>query len=87
MDQKELSNYLALNAPVDLDPDFRYRDEVDEWLRTYVKDYDTVPVTVNGTRIYKYYLPDAKPPQRGFVWSDKDKNPSTPSRYASFKNR
>lgn len=85
MDQKELSNYLALNIPVDLDPEFKYRDEVDEWLRTYVKDYDTVPVTVNGTRIYKYYLPDAKPPQREFVWSDKDKNASTSSRYAPFK--
>ena len=81
LDQKELSNYLALNVPVDFDPDFKYRDIVDEWLRAYVKDYDTVPVRVNGTRVYKYYLPNAKPPQREFVWSDEDKNGTVP--YAS----
>jgi Histidine kinase-, DNA gyrase B-, and HSP90-like ATPase len=83
LDQKELSHYLALNAPVDFDPDFKYRATVDEWLRTYVKDYDTVPVRVNGTRVYKYYLPNAKPPQREFVWSDEDNNGTVPTRYTS----
>ena len=53
LDQKELSNYLALNAPVDFDPDFQYRDTLDEWLRASVKDYDTVPIRVNGSRVYK----------------------------------
>ncbi len=83
MDQKELSNYLALNVPVDFDPAFTYGGEIDEWLRTYVKDYDTVPITVNSIRVYKYYLPKAKPPQLEFIWSDEDKVAATSARYVS----
>ncbi len=82
LDQKELSNYLALNVPVDFDPDFKYGDTVDKWLRAYVKDYDTVPIMVNGTRVYKYYLPNAKLPQHEFVWGDEDKTGTAPTRYA-----
>lgn len=84
LDQKELSNYLALNVPVDFDTNFKYKDTVDEWLRTYVRDYDTVPLTVNGTQIYKYCLPNAKPPQREFIWSDEDKTGLAPNRYIPF---
>lgn len=62
MNQEDLSAYLALNAPVDFSPDFEHGTVIDGWLRAYVKDYDTVPITVNGTRIYKYFLPNAKPP-------------------------
>jgi molecular chaperone HtpG len=80
MDQEDLSAYLALNAPVDFSPDFKHGSVVDGWLRTYVNDYETAPITVNGTRIYKYYLSDAKPPQQAFVWSDEDNTAST--RYA-----
>src|SRR6266700_707433 len=81
MDQKELSNYLALNVPIDFDPTFKYGCEIDEWLRTYVKNYDTVPITVNGIRVYKYYLPKAKPPRFEFIWSDEDKVAATSARY------
>ncbi len=76
MEQNDLIKYLALNAPVNFSSQFDHFSTVDEWLRKHVRDYDTVSITVNGSQVYKYFLPDAKAPQHIFVW---DKTNSTAS--------
>ena len=81
MNQNELLEYLALNAPVAFSPKFDYHVTIDNWLREQVKDYDTVSITVDGIQVYKYFLPNLKAPQHIFVW---DKTNNTPSaRYSS----
>lgn len=68
LDVKSLSEYLSLTAPVDFHPDFRYGAQLDQDLRKYVNDYDTVPLYLNGERIYKLFLPNSKAPGQLFVF-------------------
>lgn len=67
VDENKLVEYLSLTAPVDFDPAFQYGSEIDQWLRDYVVDYDTVPLFINGKRVYKPFLEKTKPPQQIFV--------------------
>lgn len=68
MNDEDLGVYLSMNAPVDFDPEFPYRDTVETWLREYVADYDTTPLVLNGRRIYKPYLTGLNQPQHDFIW-------------------
>lgn len=68
MDVPGIAEYLSLTAPVDFHPDFEYGAQLDEDLRRYVDDYDTVPLFLNGTAIYKTFAPNAKPPAKLFVY-------------------
>lgn len=72
MDDAQISEYLGMNVPVDFDPIFPYGKTIDGWLRQYVPDYDTVPLSLNGTRIYKPFLPGMNSPQKGFVFNNDD---------------
>lgn len=72
MNEEDLIAYLIMNAPVDFNPKFTYRDTIDAWLREYVSDYNTVKLFLNGERVYKPYLKDLKPPQYEFVWGNND---------------
>lgn len=67
IDESKLIEYLSLTAPVDFAPDFQYGSQIDQWLRDYVRDYDTVPLFINGKRVYKPFLDKTKPPQQIFV--------------------
>ncbi len=74
MDEVQISEYLGMNVPVDFDPNFPYGQIIDGWLHQYVLDYDTVPVSLNGRRIYKPFLPGMNPPQKGFVFERDEPN-------------
>jgi len=74
MDEDELAIYLSMNAPVDFNPEFSYSSTIDAWLREYISDYDTMPLYLNGQRIFKPYLTDLKPPQNVFVWGDDEQS-------------
>jgi len=63
MDRDNLVAYLSMNAPIEFDPGFEHGATIDAWLREHVKDYDTVPITVDGKPVYKPFLSDCKPPQ------------------------
>lgn len=66
-DEFQVAEYLRSNAPVDFDPNFSYGATLDSWLRQHVRDYDTVPIFLNGNRLYKPFLAEIKPPQLGFI--------------------
>lgn len=70
MKEEDLRTYLKMNAPVDFNPKFPYKDTIDTWLRDYVTDYNTAAISLNGEPIYKPYLTDLKPPQKVFVWDN-----------------
>jgi hypothetical protein len=72
LNDHKLMEYLSLTAPVDFDPRFQYGTQIDQWLRKYVTDYDTVPLLVDGKHIYKPFLEEAKPPQMIFVWPENE---------------
>ncbi len=65
--QARVAEYLGMNAPVDFNPSFCYGATIDLWLRKHVIDYDTVAVYLNGNSVYKPFLTDLNPPQKGFV--------------------
>ena len=66
-DESQVADYLKSNVPVDFDPNFSYGATLDSWLRQYVIDYDTVPIFLNGNRLYKPFLTKINPPQNGFI--------------------
>lgn len=72
MTEEKLEDYLSMNAPVDFDPGFPYADIVDEWLREYVPDYDTAPIYLNGSQIFKPYPQDLKLPQMRLIFDDSE---------------
>lgn len=70
MDIANLREYLSLTAPVAFDPNFQYAQALDEELRRYVDDYDTVALTLNGQPVYKPFLPGSKAPKNLLVFPD-----------------
>lgn len=70
LDEEKIKEYLGFTAPVDFAPEFSHGEDIDRELREYVPDYDTVPLTVNDTPIFKPYLENGKSPQNIFVWPD-----------------
>jgi len=72
VDEDKLMEYLSLTAPVEFDTNFLHGDQIDQWLRDYVVDYDTVSLFVNGKRVYKPFLESTKPPQNIFVWPENE---------------
>lgn len=78
LDTNKLCEYLCLTAPIDFHPDFPYGAQIDEDIRRYVQDYDTVPLYVNGERIFKPFLSNAKSYGKLFVYPDNDNNTNKP---------
>lgn len=76
LDTNRLFEYLSLTAPVDFDPTFQYGQQIDQELREYVSDYETVPLFVDEKQVFRLFLPNAKPPQWIFVWGDNNENSS-----------
>ena len=82
MDDIQIAEYLGMNVPVGFDTNFPYGQIIDGWLREYVLDYDTVPIELNGRSIFKPYLTNLNPPQKGFVYA-KDEPGETDNRSSS----
>ncbi len=78
LDASQLIEYLKLTAPVDFDPDFEYGDQIDQKLQEVVPDYETVPLFVGDTQIFKPFLLEAKSPQWIYVWDDEDQDSVSP---------
>ena len=72
MDEAQVIDYLGMTVPVDFDPNFQYGQIIDEWLRKYVSDYDTVQISLDGKSIYKPYIPELNYPQKNFVYAYDD---------------
>jgi hypothetical protein len=67
-DAKDLLNsdlvrpYLMETAPVPFDPDFAYGEEIGDRLRQVDKNFLDVPLLLNGSAVYKPFLPKATRP-------------------------
>jgi hypothetical protein len=55
--------YLMETAPVPFDPDFSYGGEISDRLRQVDENFLEVPLLLNGTEVYKPFLPNAARPE------------------------
>jgi molecular chaperone HtpG len=74
LDENNLVEYLGLNSPLDFHPNFKYGKQIDDWLRNYVYDYNTVPIFLNGNQLFKPFLEEIKPPIKDFIEPEDDNN-------------
>lgn len=70
--EEKLTDYLANTVSLPFNPDFKYAEQIEENLKTFVHDYEWVDIKVNGKKIFKPYRNDIKPP--GFLPVYDEKN-------------
>lgn len=73
-DEKEMYKYIALNCPVRFDPTFIHASEIEEQLKTFVNDYQTVYIILNGSEVFRPYMEDYKPPGFIPVWDEENED-------------
>jgi molecular chaperone HtpG len=78
-DKNKLVDYISKNTPVPFDPTFAYAKDIEDGIRNFMSDYDSVELTVDGQKIYKLFPVDLKPPQFIPVPDSKNKK-----RYLAF---
>jgi len=61
-DEDKLIQYLSKTISLPFNPEFKFANEIEEKLRTFVNDYDWVNVLVNGIQTFKPYREDIKSP-------------------------
>lgn len=69
-DEEKLIQYLSRTVSLPLNPKFKFANEIEENLRTFVNDYDWVNVLVNGEQIFKPYREDIRSPNFIPVYGD-----------------
>lgn len=62
-DKIRLVDYISKNTPVPFDPKFIYAKDIEDGIRKFMNDYDSVELTVDGQTVYKLFPIDLKPPQ------------------------
>lgn len=78
--QHKMAEYISLNCPVRFNPEFKYAEEIENKIKTFVPSYSAIPVLLNGKEIFKSYIEDSKPAEFITVWeSDNDENDEEPS--------
>ena len=62
-DKPKLKDYVSKNAPVPFSPNFTYGKDIEENIKKFVPDYDSVELSIDGNKIYKPFSADVKAPQ------------------------
>jgi hypothetical protein len=62
MDVDDIRGYLARTAPVPLDPNFQHSARIEAELRENIPEFLAVPLTVNGTAVFKNFFPNCLEP-------------------------
>jgi len=62
-DKNKLIDYISKNTPVPFDPAFAHAKDIEDGIRKFMSDYDSVELTVDGQKIYKLFPSDLKAPQ------------------------
>jgi molecular chaperone HtpG len=66
-DIKKIREYISKVCPVDYSPEtFTFRKEINKYLKSNVKAYNSYPVYLNGKQIYKPYNDNVKVTKSGF---------------------
>lgn len=69
LDEDLLKEYLSCNCPVPFDPEFEFREEIEERLIRYVPNFTEVDIVFNGENIYKPFPQNYRSPEYQFIFS------------------
>ena len=72
-DKQKLKDYIATNAPVPFDPRFQYGKDIEEDIKNFVDDYDSVNISIGTEKVYKQNVPNLRSHKHIIVRDNKNK--------------